>query len=45
MASRFEIVDEEYLENLKDKCGNGSIAESIESIESIERNFQVNLEE
>ena len=28
MASRFEIVDEEYIENLKDKCGNGSTRNS-----------------
>ena len=51
MASRFEIVDVEYIEKLKDKCENENTAKSTEWWNTffkkwaIERNLQANLEE
>ena len=51
MASRFEIVDEEYIEELKDKSGNKNMKNSREYWKNVfktwanERNFQSNLEE
>ena len=51
MASRFETVDEEYIEELKDKSENENTRESTEYWKNVfkkwasERNFQANLEE
>ncbi|PFX20808.1 hypothetical protein AWC38_SpisGene14732 [Stylophora pistillata] len=51
MASRFEIVDEEYIEELKDKSENENTRKSTEYWKNLfkkwanERNFQANLEE
>ena len=51
MASRFEIVDEEYIEELKDKSETENTRKSTEYWENVfkkwanERNFQANLEE
>ena len=51
MASRFEMVDEEYIEELKDKSENGNTKNSTEWWENVfkkwanERNLQANLEE
>ena len=51
MASRFEIVDEEYIEELKDKSENENTRKSTEYWKNVfkkwvnERNFQANLEE
>ena len=51
MASRFEIVDEEYIEELKDKIENEDSKNSSEYWKNVfkkwanERNFQANLEE
>ena len=51
MASRFEIVDEEYIEKLKDKCENENTGNSTEWWKNVfkklanERNLQANLEE
>ena len=50
MASRFEIVDEEYIEELKDKSENENTKDSTEWWENVfkkwsnERNLQTNLE-
>ena len=50
MASRFEIVDEEYIEELKDKSENENTKVSTEWWENVfkkwsnERNLQTNLE-
>ena len=41
MASRFEIADEEYIRELKDKSENQNIFKKWAD----ERNFQANLEE
>ena len=49
MASRFEIVDEEYIEELKDKSENENTKDSTEWWENVfkkwsnERNLQANL--
>ena len=51
MASRFEIVDEEYIEELKDKSENKSTRKSTVYWKNVfinsanERNFQGNLED
>ena len=51
MASRFEIVDEEYIEESKDKIENEDSKNSSEYWKNVfkkwanERNFQANLEE
>ena len=51
MASCFEIVDEEYIEELKDKSNNKNTRKSTEYWKNVfkkwanERNFQANLEE
>jgi len=51
MASRFEIVDEEYIEELKDKSGNKNKKDSTEWWKTVfkkwanERHWQANLEE
>ena len=51
MASRFEIVDEEYIEELKDKSENENTRKSMEYWKNVfkkwanDRNFQANLEE
>ena len=51
MASRFEIVDEEYTEELKDKIENENTRKSTEYWKNVfkkwanEINFQANLEE
>jgi len=51
MSSCFEIVDEEYIEELKDKSENENTKRSTEYWESVfkkwanERNFQVTLKE
>ena len=51
MASRFEIVNEEYIEQLKDKSENESKKNSTEWRKNVikkwanERNLQANLEE
>ena len=51
MASRFEIVDENVIEELKDKCDNENTKNSKEYWKIVfqkcvnERNFQANLEE
>ena len=51
MASRFEIVDEEYIKELKDKSENENTKNSTEYRKNVfktwvnERNFQANLEE
>ena len=51
MASRFEIVDEEYIEELKDKSENKNTKNSTEWWENVfkkwanERNLQAKLEE
>ena len=51
MASRFEIVDEKYIEELKDKSQNENTKDSTEWWENVfkkwvnERNLQANLEE
>ena len=51
IASRFEIVDEEYIEELKDKSENENTKDSTERWENVfkkwanERNLQANLEE
>ena len=51
MASRFQIVDEEYIEELKGKSENENTKNSIEYWKNAfkkwanERNFQANLEE
>ena len=51
MASRFEIVDEEYIEELKDKSENENTRKSMVYWKNVfkkwanERNFQANLEE
>ena len=51
MASRFKIVDEEYIEELKDKSENENTKNSTEWWKNIfkkwanERNLQANLEE
>ena len=51
MASRFEIVDEEYIEELKDKSENENTKNSAEWWKNVfkkwasERNLQANLEE
>ena len=51
MASRIEIVDEEYIEELKDKSANETEKNSKEWWKNvyknwtIERNLQANLEE
>ena len=51
MASRFEMVDEEYIEELKDKSENENTRKSTEYWKNVfkkwanERNFQANLEE
>ena len=51
MASRFEIVDEEYIEELKDKNENKSMKNITEYWKNVfkkltnERNFQANLQE
>ena len=51
MASRFEIVDEEYIEELKDKSENENTKNNKEWWRNVyknwtnERNFQANLEE
>ena len=49
MASRFEIVDEEYIEELKDMIENENTKNSTESWKNVfkkwanERNFQASL--
>ena len=43
MASRFEIVDEEYIEELKDK--STEYWKNVFKKRANERNFQANLEE
>ena len=51
MASRFEIVDEEYIEELKDNSENENTRKNTEYWKNVfkkwanERNFQANLEE
>ena len=51
MASRFVIVDEEYIQELKDKSENENTRKSTEYWNKVfkkwvnERNFQANLEE
>ena len=51
MASRFEIVDEEYIEELKDKSENEDTKNSTELWKNVfkkwenERNLQANVEE
>ena len=51
MASRFGIVDEEYIEELKDKTGNENTKNSTEWWKDVfkkwanERNLQANLQE
>ena len=51
MASRFEIVDEEYIEELEHKSENENTKNSTEWWENVfkkwtnERNLQANLEE
>ena len=51
MASRFEIVDEEYIKELKDKSENENTKNSTEWWKNVfkkwenERNLQANLEE
>ena len=51
MASRFEIVDEEYIEELKGKSENENTRKSTEYWKNVfekwanERNFQASLEE
>ena len=51
MASRFGIVDEKYIEELKDKTGNENTKNSTEWWKDVfkkwanERNLQANLEE
>jgi len=51
MASRFEIVDKEYIEKLKDKSENENTSKSTKYWKKVfkkwvnERNFQANLEE
>ena len=51
MASRFEIVDDEYIEELKDKIENENMKNRTDYWKNvlkkwaIERNFQSNLEE
>ena len=50
MASRFKIVDEEYIEELKDKSENENTKDSTDWWENVfkkrmnERNLQANLE-
>ena len=50
-AKRFEIVDEEYIKELKDNNENENMKKSIEYWKNVvkkwvnERNFQANLEE
>ena len=51
MASHFEIFDEEYIEELKDKSENENTKNSTEWFKNVfkkwanERNLQANLEE
>ena len=51
MASRFEIIDKEYIEELKDKSENENTKNSTEWWKNVfkkwanERNLQANLEE
>ena len=51
MASHFEIVDEEYIEEVKDKSDNETMKKRTEYWRNVfkkwanERNFQANLEE
>ena len=51
MASRYEIVDQEYIEELKDNTGNENTKNSAEWWKNVfkkwvnERNFRANLEE
>ena len=51
MSSRFEVVDKEYIEELKDKSENENTRKSTEYWKNVfkkwakERNFQANLEE
>jgi len=51
MASRFETVDKEYIEKLKDKSENENTSKSTKYWKKVfkkwvnERNFQANLEE
>ena len=51
MASRFEVADEEYIEELKDKSENENRKNSTEWWKNVfkkwvnERNLQANLEE
>ena len=51
MASRYEIVDQEYIEELKDNTGNENTNNSAEWWKNVfkkwvnERNFRANLEE
>ena len=51
MASRFEMVDEKYIEELKDKSENENTRKSTEYWKNVfkkwanERNFQANLED
>ena len=51
MASRFVIVDEEYIKELKDKSENENTKNSMECVENVfkkwvkERNLQAHLEE
>ena len=51
MVSRFEIVDEDYIEELKDKSENENTKNSMEWRKNVfkkwanERNLQANLEE
>ena len=51
MASRFEIFDEEYIEELKDKGENENTKNRTEWLKNVfktwanERNLQANLEE
>jgi len=51
MASRFEIVDEKYIEELKDKSENENTKKSTEYWKNVfkkwanERNYETNLEE
>lgn len=51
MASRFEIVDEKYIEELKDRSENENTKKSTEYWKNVfkkwanERNYETNLEE
>ena len=51
MASRFEIVDEEYIEEVKDKSKNENMTKRTKCCSNVlkkrvnERNFQANLED